>query len=258
MTDGNSDSPLTLYTLGGRKILNEAAVEAILSRTGLPLREGFDAVALEHHLNELIDRTLFKMFTPRYSREEHETLRRHLLAYEKLGRELSTKDFFPPRLPKGWYDKTMTWFEDMDPLLASLSRGGRPGKIQISYFYPRALGLFASAFGVIPVSTSRDNNLEDGPTARFLRELLRQIDEVLAVTSFEDSLPDKELVKFRDFKTTNAAVKQNIARAMKLENSAATAATGASGGALGSARASKLWEDFERQYNGFQPSRPPR
>lgn len=258
MTDGGSNDPLTLETVGRRKLLNETAVEAILKRTGLPLRESFDPVALERHLNELVDRPLFKMFTPRYSRDQHETLRRHLQEYEKLSRELSTTDYFPPRLPKGWYESTIMWFDEMDPLVGSRSRGGRPGKIQISYFYPRAIGLFASAFCVTPVSTSRDNNREDGPTARFLRELLRQIDEVLAIIPFDYSLSADEMAKLRDFKTSDAALKTNIIRAMGLEDPNPDDATVGSGRAGMSIRASKVWQVYKRQYDAFEPIPAPR
>ena len=218
MTRGSESLYLSIGTIGKMPILDDAAISAIVERTGLSWRSGFDEAALKQFLNDLVDQTLHRMFARPTDRRKFEALKKHFDEYERLSSELAHSRDFPPRLPREWYLTAKSWFVDMAEEYENRSRGGRPKKVQLDFFLPRAIGLYASAFGKKPVSTTRGETGKDGPTAGFLRETLRQIDNALREAKFDEKYSFDEVAKFRDFKTTDDGLRVNIDRAMNVES----------------------------------------
>jgi hypothetical protein len=215
MSEFGDKTLLSVRTVGQVKILSEEAVQRIVEQAGLPLRAGLNHPALAPHLNELIDFTLFRMLSPSYDRRVFNDLTKHYKEYERLSRELANSRDFPPRPCQNWYREAEEWFQLMEQRFAERARGGAPRKVQHQYLFPRAIGLFASAYALRPVSTTRNEAIADGPTARFMRELLRQIDKTLATASFDNIYSEDEIAKLRNFKTTDAALRKNINTAIK-------------------------------------------
>ena len=208
---------LNLHTAGMKVYLDEAAVHRVVAATGLFLKPNVDFTAFSSQLNDTVRMTMLRMLPLPISNKKLEELKLAFDKYEYLSKELRDSKYFPPLTPRKWHIEAVKWFSEMEELYKVMSKGGRKKNFIIRYFYPRAIALYHAGFGVTPVSTTSENvTLSDGPTARFLNAIFAEVENSIGKFGFDKIYTEDEVARLATFKTTAAALRKNIHKAMQL------------------------------------------
>lgn len=190
MTEGGRGARIGPHAPGVQVLVDDATAERAIRAAGLRLRDGITPEQVRDALRDALADTLLPVLSPGYYGHIRQlrNMRQLLERYAEEARELAHLDLFPPMLPRKWYDGAVQFFSELEEDAAERAKGGRPRNYLQQRFFPRALGLFMAAFGAKPTPTARRETSSDGPAARFLGSLVRDIGAAIKARGFADSV----------------------------------------------------------------------
>jgi hypothetical protein len=168
-------------------------VARLIEATGLDLAEDFSAERLRRHLNEIVKVSVARQLERTRSKKEWlklEKLMASVLEYSELANDWGDHIFPLPRLTKFQIEQ----LEFAKTYLGSLPKEKIRRRVGAweDMFFPRALGLFAAAYGLDPMPTlaeaTEDNSAKDdfdNPAIDFLEEILLFIRDEQVRLGFE-------------------------------------------------------------------------
>ena len=155
-----SPTPISRTPLGrpGVAELPHEALSRIIASPGLPILDSSRQSA-EDKLKRALLGWLRESLKRPLRKEEYRKLKKHFQgcveAYAALSRQLHQAVYFPPTPPdEEWLRHSRNWFDKIESFYESGKGQGRPLGTWEAMFYPEALRLFVSIYGVAPTSTT--------------------------------------------------------------------------------------------------------
>jgi len=180
--------PICLNSIGRQRLLTVVDVKNIIVKTGLPLKvnEG----KFHYWLNNSVEWTLREQLSERFSRTHLDNLKSSLETYKTLSWNLVQSELPPPRLPSEWLLEVAKWVTDAEKLLDQRKTGGAARNVELSIFYPRAIGLFHAGFKEMPDEViSSIATGKRGAVFRFLSSVSSTVNSRIKERSFAVSVP---------------------------------------------------------------------
>lgn len=180
--------PICQNSIGKQRILTVVDVKNIIVKTGLPLKvhEG----DFHYLLNNLVEWTLREQLSERLSRTHVDNLNSSLETYKNLSWSLLHSELPPPRLPSEWLAEVSKWVTDAEKLLNQRKDGGAARNVELSVFYPRAMGLFHAGFREMPDKViSRSAKGKHGAVFRFLSAVSSTVNGRIKERGFAVAVP---------------------------------------------------------------------
>jgi hypothetical protein len=161
--------------------IDDQAVGRILHETGLDLREDLKPFHLQQFLNELIGQSIGIQLDALRGKEEWQKAAKHLDAvvrYHEFAAKWAQSGQVLPRIPEKTLHAIVAHRDAIEHDLKHGSNALRKRRgVWITYFLPRALGLYAAAFSKQPKTTlPKEDDLPEGtlvldyadPAVRFI------------------------------------------------------------------------------------------
>jgi hypothetical protein len=192
VADPPSRQPLNDQTIW-QQVLDDGAIERILKRVDLSLREGVSPQAfasqLNFHLSDALARSISTR--PRQARAAIKQLRQGFETYFGAQHKLRELGFDFPDPPASWRDPIEARMRELEDSLEGPSRGGRYTEVMTRFVVPGLLGLFEAAFGQRPTSTTSRQGGLGGPAARFIEAVIEEVRHSIEGITFDPTLYGK-------------------------------------------------------------------
>lgn len=208
--------PIDHGSLRAKPFIESSDLAQIVDQTGLQLVPDICEEKFLYCFNTLVDRTIREQLRERLVKKTRDQLEKHFEAYRDLSRSLLHSEFPPPVPPADWVKQVEEWLKLSEEGLKKRSSGGASSNVELSFFYPRALGLFNVAFGVTPEATvSWTGSRERGAAFRFLWQTGKIVHEKVRKRGFSTRIPDHLRSRVTWGGVTEDAIGKRIEAALK-------------------------------------------
>ncbi len=139
-------------------------IENLIDATRLELAPGVSTTSLGRELNSLVSSSMGSQISALKSMDELKSIRKLTKAvtdYIDLSERMATSGTVLARVPKERHSQFASQLAEFNSSIRS--KANQPAKIWQDRFFPRCLGLYATAFGVVPKSTYNESTGR-GPT----------------------------------------------------------------------------------------------